>query len=99
MLYSHLNEMEIPETKRFIPEGFELGTTFGQPNRSIPGCNQFTMQISFATPNFNLELIKTSEVKTDFFLFQPLERIFLRPSGDALEYGDQRPQFLSVKEM
>ena len=21
------NDMEIPETKRFIPEGFELGTT------------------------------------------------------------------------
>ena len=64
--------MEIPETKRFIPEGFELGTTFSQPNRSIPGCNQFTMQISFATPNFNLELIKTSEVKTDFFYSSPL---------------------------
>ena len=27
--------MEIPETKRFIPKGFELGTTFSQPNRSI----------------------------------------------------------------
>ena len=25
--HSHLNDMEIPETKRFIPEGFELGTT------------------------------------------------------------------------
>ena len=24
---SHLNDMEIPETKRFIPKGFELGTT------------------------------------------------------------------------
>ena len=24
---SHLNNMEIHETKRFIPEGFELGTT------------------------------------------------------------------------
>ena len=24
MLHSHLNEMEIPETKRFIPKGFEL---------------------------------------------------------------------------
>ena len=28
MLHSHLNDMEIPETKRFIPKGFELGTTF-----------------------------------------------------------------------
>ena len=27
MWYLHLNDMEIPETKRFIPEGFELGTT------------------------------------------------------------------------
>ena len=27
--------MEIPETKRFIPKGFELGTTLSQPNRSI----------------------------------------------------------------
>ena len=28
MLHSHLNDMEIPETKRLIPKGFELGTTF-----------------------------------------------------------------------
>ena len=27
MWHSHLNDMEIPETKRFIPTGFELGTT------------------------------------------------------------------------
>ena len=27
MLHSHLNDMEFPETKRFIPKGFELGTT------------------------------------------------------------------------
>ena len=27
--------MEIPETKRFIPKGFELGTTWSQPNWSI----------------------------------------------------------------
>ena len=27
--------MEIPDTKRFIPKGFELGTTFSQPKRSI----------------------------------------------------------------
>ena len=27
--------MEIPETKSFIPRGFELGTTLSQPNRSI----------------------------------------------------------------
>ena len=27
MWHSHLNDMEIPETKRFILKGFELGTT------------------------------------------------------------------------
>ena len=27
MWHSHLNDKEIPETKRFIPKGFELGTT------------------------------------------------------------------------
>ena len=27
MWHSHLNDMEIPETKSFIPKGFELGTT------------------------------------------------------------------------
>ena len=27
MWHSHLNGMEIPETKRFKPKGFELGTT------------------------------------------------------------------------
>ena len=26
MWHSHLNDMEIPETKRFNPKGFELGT-------------------------------------------------------------------------
>ena len=35
MWHSHLNDMEIPETKRFIPKGFELGTTLSQPNRSV----------------------------------------------------------------
>ena len=29
-----LNDVEIPETKRFISKGFELGTTLSQPNRS-----------------------------------------------------------------
>ena len=42
VLYLHHNVafsfkcMEIPETKSFIPKGFELGTTLSQPNRSIP---------------------------------------------------------------
>ena len=27
MWHSHLNDMKIPETKRFIPKGFELGAT------------------------------------------------------------------------
>ena len=35
MWHSHLNDMEIPETKRFIPKGFELGTTLSYPIRSI----------------------------------------------------------------
>ena len=33
--HSHLNDMEILGTNRFIPEGFELGTTLSKPNRSI----------------------------------------------------------------
>ena len=35
MWHSHLNDMEIHETKRFIPKGFELGATLSQPIRSI----------------------------------------------------------------
>ena len=27
MWHSHLNDIEIPEAKRFTPKGFELGTT------------------------------------------------------------------------
>ena len=27
--------MDIPKSKRFIPKGFELGTTLSQPNKSI----------------------------------------------------------------
>ena len=30
MWHSHLNDMKIPETKRFIPKGFELGTTLSE---------------------------------------------------------------------
>ena len=34
-VHSHLYDMEILGTKRFIPKGFELGTTLSLPNRSI----------------------------------------------------------------
>ena len=34
MQHSHLNKKEILGTKRFIPKGFELGTTLSLPNRS-----------------------------------------------------------------
>ena len=27
MLHLHLNDMDIPETKSFIPKGYELGAT------------------------------------------------------------------------
>ena len=30
MWHSHLNDMGIPETRRFIPKGFELGTTLNE---------------------------------------------------------------------
>ena len=36
MLHSHLNDMEIPETKRFIPKGFELVCRIGLPCRPQP---------------------------------------------------------------
>ena len=32
MWHSHLNDMEMSETKRFIPKGFELGTTLSYEN-------------------------------------------------------------------
>ena len=35
MLHSHLNDMDIPETKSLIPKGYELGATLSQPNRSM----------------------------------------------------------------
>ena len=35
MWHSHLNDIEIPETKRFIPKGFELVTTLSKPNRPV----------------------------------------------------------------
>ena len=35
VLHSHLNDMEIPETKRFIPKGFELGITLSKPIGSM----------------------------------------------------------------
>ena len=35
MWHSRSNDMEIPETKRVIPKGFELGTTLSWPNSSI----------------------------------------------------------------
>ena len=36
MLHSHLNDMEIPETKRFIPKGSELVCRIGLPCRPQP---------------------------------------------------------------
>ena len=41
MWHSHLNDMQIQETKRFIPKGFELGTTLSSPNRPIPESSLF----------------------------------------------------------
>jgi len=35
MRQSHLNDMEILETKRFIPKGFEFGTTLSWPIWSV----------------------------------------------------------------
>ena len=35
MRHSHLNDMEMPETKRFIPKGFELDSALSQPIWSI----------------------------------------------------------------
>ena len=35
MSHSHLNDVEIPETRRFILKGLELDTTLSKPNRSI----------------------------------------------------------------
>ena len=35
MWHSHLNDMEIPETKSFIPKGFEFGTALSKPSWSI----------------------------------------------------------------
>ena len=35
MRHSHSNDREIPETKRFIPKGSELGITLSYPNWSV----------------------------------------------------------------
>ena len=41
---SHLNDMEIPGTKHFIPKEFELGTTFIWPIWSIDGFQPHAMR-------------------------------------------------------
>ena len=40
MWHLHLNDIEIPETKRFIPKGFEWGTTLIKPNRPVSQFNR-----------------------------------------------------------
>ena len=48
MWLSHLNDMEIPETKRFNPKGFELGATLNKPNWSILALfTHFTLHLFF----------------------------------------------------
>ena len=51
--------MEIPETKRVIPKGFELGTTLSWPNSSIlddslQSSNNFRLNIL----KWNLDITK-----------------------------------------
>ena len=59
MWHSHLNDVEIPETKRFIPKRFELGTTLSWLNRSISmseiifgaiSCHKINTQIQILIP-------------------------------------------------
>ena len=65
MWHSHLNDMEIPETKRFIPKGSELGTTLSWPNRSISV--QIKPLVAFGLPYLLIELfyIVIPVVRTD----------------------------------
>ena len=44
MWHSHLNDMEIPETKRFIPKGFELGTTLSS-RLGLFGCTRINSDV------------------------------------------------------
>ena len=47
MYHSHLNDMEIPGTKRFIPKGFEMGATLSYPIRAIE--QTFPRKIAYGT--------------------------------------------------
>ena len=61
MWHSHLNDMEIPETKHFNPKGFELGTTLSYPNCSIDAlkCTGHNAKCYQPAKNFLLPRIHT----------------------------------------
>ena len=67
MRHSHLNDIEIPETKRFVPKGFEWGTTLSKPNTPI---SQFVRDAIGL-----LESVKPSPIPRRSLLPRPVVRV------------------------
>ena len=84
MWHSHLNDMEIPDTKRFIPKEFELGTTLSLPNRSItygylPENRSFhTFNLCLIVPHF---YIYTTAKETEPCSFLAFKAFPIEPSS------------------
>ena len=62
MWHSHLNDMEIPETKRFIPKGFEIGYNIELANniRSISSRKLTFGELSLCRSSDKGLMLKTS---------------------------------------
>ena len=65
--------MEIPESKRFIPKGFELGTTLSQPNRSIWSYDMIIWYTNYSQPRIEKltdhRSVRNMEVKFSLYEF------------------------------
>ena len=77
--------MEIPETKRFIPKAFELGTTLSKPNRSMlsgeGNKNDEKATIGLINKNATLHVHRTSFV----LFFRCFARLQRETSGNFLQ--------------
>ena len=75
MWHSHLNDVEIPETKSFIPKGYELGATLSQPNRSMSyshvSCKNRSRLPCTDPVNFRLHQLQTRGIVQVFERHRP----------------------------
>ena len=68
MWHCHLNDMKIPETKRFIPKGFELGATSQLVHASACVCRDIEHLGSFGEHERGVRVARDADECNSSFL-------------------------------